>query len=76
MKMVEAARQALQSLGRPASTREIYDEIMNRNLYTFGAKSPVSVLSGTMRQATDGSPRLKGKPLFRSPKPGTFELVE
>ncbi len=77
MKMVDAAQEALKSLGGgPATPKVIYEEIRRRELYKFGAKSPVSVLSGAMRQATDGSPRLKGTALFTSPTIGSYQLKQ
>ncbi len=75
MKMIEAAKEALKSLNRQARAREIYEEIVRRELYKFGAKDPASVLSGTMRQRTEGSRSLRGQPLFRSPERGLFELI-
>ncbi len=75
MIMIEAATQALQSLGGgPASAREIYDEIIRRELYKFGAKNPVSVLSSTMRERTEGCARLKGEALFISSGSGVYQL--
>jgi hypothetical protein len=77
MKMADAAQEALTSLGGgPATPKVIYAEIIRRELYTFGAKSPVSVLSGTIRQATEGSPRLKGAAVFSSPSPGSYQLKQ
>ena len=76
MTIVEAAQQALASLGRAATPKEIYAEINKKGLYTFGAKSPVSVLSGAMSERTEGSARLKGRsPMFRKPEKGKFELI-
>ncbi len=75
MRMVEAAKQALGSLGGgPATAQAVYDEIIKRELFTFGAKNPVSVLSSTMRKATEGSPRLSGAAVFSSPAKGTYQL--
>lgn len=76
MKIVDAAQEALKNLGRPAKVREIHDEIVKRELFTFGAKSPVSVLSGTMRQRTEGSPGLRGEAIFRVKEPGVYELAK
>jgi len=73
--MVDAAAEALRSLGgEPATPKEIHDEIVRQKLFTFGAKSPVSVLSGTLREYTEGSPRLKATALFVSPKQGVYQL--
>lgn len=75
MKMADAAYEALKHLGRPATVREIYEEIERRKLFTFGAKDPVSVLSSTLRKHTRGSRTLRGEPRFLSPKPGTFQTI-
>lgn len=75
MTIVEAAEEALKSLGGgPATVRQIYDEIVRRSLYSFGAKNPVSVLSGTIREATEGSSRLKGTARFVTPSHGCYSL--
>ena len=65
MRIVDAAQAALQSLGGgPNTTKEIYAEIVRLELYSFGAKSPVSVLGGAMSEKTTGSRRLKGEAMF------------
>ena len=74
MTMVEAAREVLKQLNRPATAREIHTEIVKRQLFIFGAKDPVSVLGGAMRRKTDGSPKLNGQALFTSPNKGTYQL--
>lgn len=74
MTMVEAARQALKNLGRPATAREIHDEIVRARLFTFGAKDPVSVLGGTLRRHTEGSKTLRGEAIFAAPSRGLFRL--
>lgn len=42
--IVEAAEEALSLLSKPSTVREIYAKIMERSLYKFGAKDPLSVL--------------------------------
>jgi hypothetical protein len=75
MKMVDAAQEALKSLGGgPATAKAVYEEIIKRELFTFGAKNPVSILSSTMRKSTEGSPRLSGSSVFSSPEKGTYKL--
>ncbi len=75
MRMVDAAVEALKTLGGgPATPKQIYDEIVRQELFSFGAKSPVSVLSGSMREKTEGSPRLKGDALFVSAGSGLYAL--
>ena len=75
MKMVEAAELALKSLGQPASVREIYEEILRQDLFSFGAKDPVSVLGGAIRRRARGSMRLRGEAVFESTGKGTFRLI-
>ena len=74
MKMFEAAQEALRKLGRPATTKEIYDEIIRSELFRFGAKDPVSVLGGTLRRHTAGSKTLRGEALFVKPSTGHFQI--
>ena len=75
MKMIEAAEQALKSLGRPATVREIYEEITRQSLFSFGAKDPVSVLGSAIRRRTKGSRSFRGDPLFKSTGTGTYYLL-
>ena len=75
MRMADAACEALKSLGRPATVKEIYAEIVRLELFTFGAKDPVSVLGKTLRKRTKASKTLNGEPLFGSPKSGQFEIL-
>lgn len=56
MTILDAACEALKRSGRPMSVKEIYEEIVGANLYRFGAKSPRSVLSGTLRNHVKKSP--------------------
>ena len=75
MKIVDAAARALEALGGgPATPRQIYEEIVRLELYKFGARNPISVLSGTMREKTEGSPRLKGEAMFVSQSQGTYQI--
>jgi hypothetical protein len=39
--------------GRAMSVNEIYDEVMSRNLYTYGAKNPKSVMSLAIHERSD-----------------------
>ena len=49
--MVEAAKIVLSESDRPMNVREIYDIIIYKGLYVFGAKDPISVLSGALRKS-------------------------
>ena len=54
MKMTihEAARRVMLEAGKPLSTREIYDFIINMKLYEFKARDPISVLRSMIRSRT------------------------
>ena len=75
LRMVEAAKKALQSLGQPASVRAIHKEITKHGLFEFGAKDPVSVLGSAIRRRTKGSKSLRGPELFESTGSGTYRLL-
>lgn len=49
MTILDAATQVLKESGRSMSVKDIYDAIVLADLYRFTAKSPRSVLSGTLR---------------------------
>lgn len=53
--MVEAAKIVLSESDRPMNVREIYDIIIYKGLYAFGAKDPISVLSGALRKSARNS---------------------
>lgn len=54
MTIVEAIKCALKSLGKPSTHAEIYQEIIDKNLYEFGAKNPKSLVRGQLRIHTLG----------------------
>lgn len=47
--IVEAIKQVLQTNTDGMTSQEIYKEIVQRNLYSFGAKNPEGVVHGTLR---------------------------
>lgn len=57
MTILEAAVTVLRESNEAMSVKAIYEEIVRRDLYKFGAKSPKSVLSGTLRNHIKKSPR-------------------
>ena len=74
MTIAEATQTVLKETGHPMKVNEIYEEIMRRNLYSFGAKNPKSVLSQTIRsKSTANSKTLQ--PLFRQVSQSTYELI-
>ena len=50
MTILDASLRVLKTSGRAMSSREILEEIRRHNLYKFGAKDPLKVLSSTIRQ--------------------------
>ena len=59
MTILEAAVEVLDRKGGPVPVNDIYKEIVRNNLYSFGAKNPRSVLSGTLRKHVKTSPNPK-----------------
>ena len=56
MTILEAAVEVLTTKGGPLPVKDIYEEIVRNNLYSFGAKNPSFVLSGTLRKHVKTSP--------------------
>ncbi|MDV5138667.1 hypothetical protein [Chimaeribacter arupi] len=54
MTIVAAIKKALVTLNRPATYEEVYQEIMDKGLYDFGAKDPKSVIRVKLRIHTLG----------------------
>ena len=75
MRMYEAARTILIEAGKPMHAKDIHTEIVRLGLFEFGAKSPVSVLSQTLRDKSVGG-RKSQDPVFVRTAPGTYGLVE
>lgn len=74
MKMYEAARTVLMNANRPMHAKEIHTEIVRRNLFHFGAKKPVSVLSQALGDRSE-SGRRNVEALFIRTAPGTYDLI-
>ncbi|OQB25827.1 MAG: hypothetical protein BWY11_00205 [Firmicutes bacterium ADurb.Bin182] len=51
----EAVLKVLSDESRPMTADEIYDKIIKRGLYTFGAQNPVNVVRTTIEYACDNS---------------------
>lgn len=75
MTIAEAAQIVLRDAGGPMRVDEIYQEIVRRNLYAFGAKNPKSVLSQTIRERSTASSKAE-QVLFRMVSRGTYSLVK
>ena len=63
MTIAEAARLVLKSANQPLTVKQIYGEIVKQNLFQFGAKSPISVVSSTLRKNSD-APSETRNPIF------------
>lgn len=50
MTIVEAIKAVLEDVKNPLTYRQIYDEIIKRSLYEFGAKSPEGVVNSKLRK--------------------------
>lgn len=50
MTIIEAIRAVLEEEGKPLSHKAIYDRIVSKNYYSFGAKDPISVVRGKLRK--------------------------
>ena len=50
MTIIEAIKEVLKSEPKGLSSVEIYQRIIDQNLYQFGAKNPVGVVNGEIRR--------------------------
>lgn len=67
--IADAAKQALEQLGRPASIPDIYETILKLNLYAFNTAHPEHVLRTTIRRHTSDIQRVDASALT------LFEMV-
>ena len=74
MKMFEAAQEVLTESNAPMHAKDIYAEIIKRDLYKFGAKNPVSVLSQSLSERSVGNAKNREE-LFTRTAPGTYALA-
>ncbi len=65
MTMLEAALLVLNKTNTPMSIDEIYAQIIKDQLFTFGAKDPISILKAQLRKNTVG---FEGKSAVDKPK--------
>jgi len=65
MTIIEAALEVLGSERRPMTAEEVYDSICKRNLYSFGAKDPLSIVRAELRRHSVG---FTGKTKSASPR--------
>ncbi|UYG05542.1 restriction endonuclease [Halomonas sp. LR3S48] len=50
MTIVEAIKKVMQDVGKPLTYKEIYQEIIYKNLYRFGAKDPEALVNSKLRK--------------------------
>lgn len=64
MTIVEAIKTVLYQVPDGLTSKEIYDEIVKQNLYSFGAKNPLGVVNSQMGKSLSclASARLKVQP--------------
>ena len=74
MNIAEAAQAVLKDSTSPMSPADIHTEIVKRDLFTFGAKNPVSVVSSTLRKKSDADPKAT-KIIFKLSGKGLYELA-
>lgn len=78
MKIYEAAIAALNSLQKPATASEVYEAIVDEQLYVFGAKKPVEVLRVTMDKHTKNKAftKMNAERYFYKHTNGKYELLD
>lgn len=70
----DAAIKALQFVGRPLSVKEIFNTIIEQDLYTFNAEFPENILKVEIRRHCDGVdfPTAKPNKIFQILSDGTY----
>ncbi|WP_350225519.1 restriction endonuclease [Vibrio parahaemolyticus] len=78
MKIYEAAIEALNYIKKPATASEVYEAIVDKQLYAFGAKKPVEVLRVTMDKHTKNKAfsKMNSDRFFYKHTNGKYELLE
>lgn len=75
MTIAEAVKAVLKDSGNAMNVNEIYDQIIEKNLYTFGAKNPKGVLAQTIREKSSANPKAK-QVIFHAVGQGTYTLAK
>ena len=70
------ARQVLELNGGPMTAREIYDQIVEGELYVFNAKDPVNVLRSQLRRHSVNVKPSSGEKVFQIISGGAFDLID
>lgn len=71
MTILDACVDVLKAEGSPLGAEQIYERIVARNLYSFGAKDPLSILRGTIRKHLKSS----GAHRIRESAPKKYEAA-
>lgn len=56
MTIIEAVLQVMRESGAPMTPTQVFDAIRSKNLYAFGAQSPIGVVRSNMRRHSDACP--------------------
>ena len=75
MTIAEAAEHVLKNAGKALSLDEIYAEIIEQNLYSFGAKNPKNVMSQAIKLRSDAYTNAKSV-IFKSLGQGNYSLAD
>jgi len=76
MTIKEAALEVMKKKGEPMTVREIYDQIVSRNLYKFNSNNPKNIVRRTIRiqcEGVDHLPICKSVKFFRRLEDGRYE---
>ena len=77
MTIIEAAREVIANSDRPINKEEIYARIIERGLYQFSHKKPVSALDVEINRHTVGTNYSKpGPPLFKKFSDNRYTLID
>lgn len=72
-----AAIEALKKSEKPLKSHEIFNLIIQNNLYVFKAKNPLNVLKAELRKHSKGNNMsLNTRKYFQSFSDGTFGILE
>jgi len=63
---------------KPLSSREIYERIVEKKIYEFKSKTPISIINSELRRNCKGIEIKKSntKKIFEQNEDGTFSLIK
>jgi hypothetical protein len=56
MTVIEAVLQVMRESGAPMTPSQVFEAIRSKNLYSFGAQSPLGIVRSNMRRHSDVCP--------------------